>query len=210
MTDLLVEHISFAYGNTQILKDVSFTAKSGELTCLIGPSGCGKTTLLRLIAGLEPIQQGHIKMGNEALNLVPARKRRIGFVFQQPSLFPHLSVRDNITFGIRDISKSEQIARSDELLEMIELKDLAGRFPHQLSGGQQQRVSLARALAPKPRLMLLDEPFAHLDHDLLAHMHEHVVNILKSSHIPTIMVTHDPNEADTTADKIVKLKAQTA
>ncbi|WP_373086596.1 ABC transporter ATP-binding protein [Sneathiella sp.] len=211
MTQLKVQGISHAFDILEVLNDVSFTVEAGELTCLVGPSGCGKSTLLRLIAGLEQTQSGSITLEGEVLSApahsVPTRLRRIGLVFQQPSLFPHLTVCENIAFGLHGQPKDRVAAAVEELLAVIGLAERSKAYPHQLSGGQQQRVALARALAPKPRLMLLDEPFANLDHALRCDMREEVLGMLKQTGIPVVMVTHEPEEALIMADKMVLLRA---
>ena len=209
MPDLSLSNISFRYGTQQVLDNVSFTVKAGELLCLVGPSGSGKSTLLRLIAGLMPVQHGAIRIGDTLLgdgaHHLSTQKRRAGLVFQHPSLFPHLTVRQNIAFGIGALSKQKQREKVDSLLAMIDLHAHADRPPHTLSGGQQQRVALARALAPEPRIMLLDEPFANLDYRLRRDIAEEVLGLLKQARIPIIMVTHDPEEALMSADRMVLL-----
>jgi len=200
---LTVKNLSHAFDHQAILREVSFTAASGMLTSLVGPSGCGKSTLLRLIAGLEPLQQGDIILGDASIATTAPHLRQVGLVFQHPSLFPHLTVRQNIHFGLFNHSRAAQHQRSDALLKLIQMPLLAERYPHELSGGQQQRVALARAIAPKPRLMLLDEPFANLDHVLRRDIREEVTEILKATQIATVMVTHDPEEALIMADHMV-------
>lgn len=203
---LQVNQISHQLRGHHILQHVSLVAKPAELTCLVGPSGCGKTTLLRIIAGLEALQTGHIMLGDSVFDAIPPRQRQIGFVFQQPALFPHLTVYENITFGLQGKNNDEKQMICDSLLELIDLKQMHDRYPHQISGGQQQRVSLARALAPKPRLMLLDEPFANLDNMLRHDIRDQVIAITKVANIPIIMVTHQPKEALLNADHIVLLQ----
>ena len=205
MNYLEIQSLSHHFGQDTILQDISLSVATSELLCLVGPSGCGKSTLLRLIAGLEKLQSGNILIGGTSIRAIEARKRNIGLVFQHPSLFPHLNVRENIIFGLNTSPKHERKKTADTLLEMIGLTKLENHYPHQLSGGQQQRVALARALAPKPRIMLLDEPFANLDHTLRCEIREEVVGMLKAAKVPTIMVTHAPEEALVMADKIVLL-----
>lgn len=209
MAELSLFDISFHYNERKVLDGINFTVKPGELVCLVGPSGCGKSTLLRLIAGLTPLQSGAIGIGNTVLadnqhHLAP-KDRQVGLVFQHPSLFPHLTVGQNIAFGIKHLSKEDQQKKVDELLQMINLEQYANRFPHTLSGGQQQRVALARALAPEPKVMLLDEPFANLDYRLRRDIAEEVIAVLKEAKIPILMVTHDPEEALMMADRMVLL-----
>src|SRR5690606_3752479 len=158
------------------LRDVSFEVNAGEIACLVGPSGCGKSTLLRLLAGIERLREGAILLNGEVLaspeRHVEIRHRGIGMVFQASNLFPHLTVADNIRFGLRGNSAGEKQEKVRSLLRLIGLPDKASSFPHELSGGQQQRVALARALAPEPKVMLLDEPFANLDQVLRVQMRE--------------------------------------
>ena len=192
----------------QALRGVSLQMAPGEIGVLLGPSGCGKTTLLRAVAGLERPHAGQILVGDEevfngerALSL-PPEARRIGMVFQDFALFPHLNVMDNVGFGLPQLGRGERQARVMSLLEMVGLADFAKRWPHQLSGGQQQRVALARALAPKPRLLLLDEPFSSLDIDLREHLAFEVRAILKQAGTTALFVTHDQLEAFALGDKV--------
>src|SRR5690606_2802137 len=169
-----------------------------------GPSGCGKTTTLRAIAGFEPVQEGEIELGGQVISragftLAP-EKRRIGMVFQDYALFPHLNVADNLAFGIRKHPERERITA--ELLELVKLGHLGKRFPHELSGGQQQRVALARALAPEPQLLLLDEPFSNLDGELRRRLSHEVRDILKARGTSAILVTHDQEEAFAVSDHV--------
>ena len=206
---LTISHLSYAYDTNPILHDVSFQVKQKELACLVGASGCGKSTILRLIAGLEHVQHGTIQTHDTILASrdvhVEAQQRNIGLVFQHPSLFPHLSVEQNIMFGLKQMATKQKRALCDEMLELVGLTHRAKAYPHQLSGGQHQRVALARSLAPKPHVMLLDEPFANLDNMLRRELREEVIEILKQSNIPIIMVTHDPEEALIMADIMVLL-----
>lgn len=203
---LNVNQISCRYDDNVIIPELSFSVKSGQIASLLGPSGCGKTTALRAIAGFEPVYSGEIELGGEILStasntLVP-EKRRVGMVFQDYALFPHLNVTDNIAFGIQDQDKSERANKIAELLNIIKLQDYASSYPHQLSGGQQQRVALARALAPNPAILLLDEPFSNLDTELRRALSIEVRDILKQNEITAILVTHDQTEAFTVADEI--------
>ena len=170
MAELILDSVSQSYGERQIIADLSFTLPEGAIGCLLGPSGCGKTTALRCISGFEPIQSGEIRIGGEVVSrpgwMLPAEKRRVGMVFQDYALFPHLTVAKNVGFGLRGKSAAEKQARIDELLGLVGLAGHANQYPHQLSGGQQQRVALARALAPRPRLILMDETFSNLDVEL--------------------------------------------
>ncbi|WP_299177981.1 ABC transporter ATP-binding protein [uncultured Neptuniibacter sp.] len=202
--------VTLAYGATEIVHNVSLTLQHGEIGCLLGPSGCGKSTLLRAIAGFEPVKSGTIKMLGRCLSSkaenVPTEKRNIGMVFQDIALFPHLSIADNISFGIRDWVKSEQSKRVAELLDLVGLPGVEARYPHSLSGGQQQRIALARAIAPKPDLLLLDEPFSGLDANLRETLVPEIRDILKHESMSAILVTHDQMEAFAMADKVAVMQ----
>jgi len=206
MALLEVSQTSIAYGTTVVVHDITINLEKGEIGCLLGPSGCGKTTLLRAIAGFEPIRRGEIRLEQRIVSkadfVLPPEKRHIGMVFQDFALFPHLDIGDNICFGIRHLKRREQKARIDELLQLIGLQDFQHRYPHELSGGQQQRVALARALAPKPSLLLLDEPFSSMDVELRGDLAREVRRILKHEQITAILVSHDQNEAFAMADHI--------
>ena len=185
---------------------VTLGLRAGEMGVLIGPSGCGKTTLLRAVAGLEPVTSGHIRLNgqvvSERAHHVPAEQRRIGMVFQDYALFPHLDVGDNIGFGLAHWKRDAREARVQEVLRLVGLTGSARRHPHELSGGQQQRVALARALAPQPQLLLLDEPFSNLDIDLRERLAHEVRNILKEARTTALFVTHDQLEAFAIGDVI--------
>ncbi|MCW9039099.1 MAG: ABC transporter ATP-binding protein [Rhodospirillales bacterium] len=206
MKGLAVEHVSHTFGDKRTLCDVSLTVKPGELVCLLGPSGCGKTTLLRLAAGLEGLQVGRITIGADTVAApgvnVPPEKRGVGLMFQDFALFPHLSILDNVMFGLEGLKADEAQRRAMAMLDRVGMADFANAYAHTLSGGQQQRVALARALAPRPRVMLLDEPFSDLDTTLRAQVREETVAILKESGPATLLVTHDPEEAMAMADRI--------
>jgi iron(III) transport system ATP-binding protein len=186
--------------------DVSFGLRAGDIGVLIGPSGCGKTTLLRAIAGLEPAATGEVRISGELVASqavhVPAEARRVGMVFQDYALFPHIDVGGNVGFGIHRRPPAERAARVAEVLALVGLGGMERRFPHELSGGQQQRVALARALAPKPRLLLLDEPFSNLDVDLRERLAHEIRGILKAAHATALFVTHDQLEAFAIGDAI--------
>lgn len=203
---LQVSELSLAFGEKKVLNQCSFELEQGEIACLLGQSGCGKTTILRCIAGFETAQSGEIILNGQKVfsnqNNTPAHRRKIGMVFQDYALFPHLTVAENIAFGLKDLNKTARQARVAELLQLIDLKDYEKQYPHQLSGGQQQRVALARALAPKPDLILLDEPFSSLDADLRTHLAKEIRTLLKQEKTSAIMVTHDQHEAFAMADKI--------
>ena len=207
---LIVENVTLAYGDVDIVKQVSFALNDGEIGCLLGPSGCGKSTLLRAIAGFEPVKAGSISMmGRELSGMtanIPTEKRNIGMVFQDIALFPHLTVAENILFGIKDWSAKERKARVRELLDLIGLPGTEQRYPHSLSGGQQQRIALARALAPKPDLLLLDEPFSGLDANLRETLVPEIRDILKKEQTSAILVSHDQMEAFAMADKVAVMQ----
>ena len=207
MTPLLkLQNISVKLQDQLIIDDVSFKIAAGEIGCLLGPSGCGKTTLLRTIAGFQAISQGQIHLSNSCIASTaqssPPESRNIGMVFQDLALFPHLNVFKNIAFGLQKKSRADINARVNQLLELVGMTDYAGSYPHQLSGGQQQRVALIRAMAPKPDLLLLDEPFSSQDTELRVQLAHEVREILKHDGITAILVTHDQNEAFAIADNI--------
>ncbi|RQO82976.1 ABC transporter ATP-binding protein [Acidovorax sp. FJL06] len=188
------------------VQGVTLSLKAGDIGVLIGPSGCGKTTLLRAVAGLEPVTGGEIRLTKHLVSSahlsVPPEERRIGMVFQDYALFPHLSVGRNVAFGIHQLPRAEQAARVAEVLQLVGLEGSEHRYPHELSGGQQQRVALARALAPRPQLMLLDEPFSNLDVDLRERLAHEVRGILKAAGATALFVTHDQFEAFAIGDVI--------
>lgn len=204
--DLVLEHVSHRFDTTVAVDDASLTVGAGEVVCLVGPSGCGKTTLLRVAAGLEPLQQGRVLiggevMGDERLSVAP-EDRNVGLVFQDYALFPHLTVRGNIAFGLKHLSTAQRDEQVSQALERTGMSGYASAYPHQLSGGQQQRVALARALAPRPRIVLLDEPFSGLDASLRHRVRDQAAEILRDAGIATLMVTHDSEEAMYLADRI--------
>lgn len=206
MNGLHVVGLSHAYGDNQVLNNVALMIPAGELVCLLGPSGCGKSTILRLAAGLEEVQQGTITIDNVTvagpkLHVNPER-RQVGLMFQDYALFPHLSIIDNITFGLSGMAIEDVRHRAMDLLDQVDMTSYANSYPHTLSGGQQQRVALARALAPKPKLLLLDEPFSGLDANMRQSIREETLGVLKKSGVATLMVTHDPEEAMFMADRI--------
>ncbi|MCH8104967.1 MAG: ABC transporter ATP-binding protein [Proteobacteria bacterium] len=203
---LEVEDLDVSYGKYQVLRQVSFTVKPGQIGCVLGPSGCGKTTVLRAISGFEPAIGGRIlidqvEVSSNQYCLAP-EKRNVGMVFQDFALFPHLSVADNIGFGLKTGRNKDRQARVHELLAIIGMPTYGQAYPHQLSGGQQQRVALARAMAPRPGILLLDEPFSGMDVDLRQQLAREVRDILKQENVTTILVTHDQNEAFAIADNI--------
>ena len=188
---------------------ITFSARKGEIICLLGPSGCGKTTTLRAIAGFEPVASGEIRLNGNVVSTtgrhVPPEQRRVGMVFQDYALFPHLTVRDNVGFGLASATADDRRSRVDEMLALTGLAEFAGRHPHALSGGQQQRAALARALAPQPVLLLLDEPFSNLDPDTTERMRVELLHLLKSTETTAVLVTHDHEEAFAMADHVAVL-----
>ena len=206
MKGLHVVGLSHAFGDNQVLNNVALMIPAGELVCLLGPSGCGKSTLLRLAAGLEEVQQGTIVIDDVTVATpemhVNPEQRHIGLMFQDYALFPHLSIIDNVTFGLSGMAADAARIRAMDLLDQVEMTSHANSYPHTLSGGQQQRVALARALAPKPKLLLLDEPFSGLDTNMRQTIREETLSVLKRSGVATLMVTHDPEEAMYMADRI--------
>lgn len=189
-----------------VVQGVSLGLAQGEIGVLMGPSGCGKTSLIRALAGLMPLTQGSIRLGGNEVagpaTHVPPERRKVGVVFQDYALFPHLSVAQNIAFGIAHWPTPKAQARVADLLEQVQLPGLQARYPHQLSGGQQQRVALARALAPKPDVLLLDEPFSNLDMDLRERLASDVRQVLKQAEVTALFVTHDQLEAFALGDKV--------
>ncbi len=206
-----LEEVRHRYDTLEAVAGVSLSVAPGELVCLLGPSGCGKTTVLRLAAGLEPLQQGRIAIAGKVVagegQDQPPERRGVGLVFQDFALFPHLSVGDNVGFGLRGLARAQRIRQVEAVLAQVRLADYAEAFPHQLSGGQQQRVALARAMAPAPQVMLLDEPFSGLDVSLRREVRDEALHVLKSAGIATLMVTHDPEEAMFMADRIALMRA---
>jgi len=212
MTTLEARNLVKQFHGTQYsaVNDISFELRDNEILALVGPSGCGKTTTLRLIAGLERLDSGIIRLSDRIVAsdsiFVPPEKRGVGMVFQDHALFPHLTVYENIAFGLRGRKTSEIRTIVGDMLHLVGLLPLARRYPHALSGGERQRVALARALAPRPVLVLMDEPFSSLDADLRAEVREHVRNILKSMRATVIFVTHDQEEALYMGDRLAVLQ----
>ncbi len=209
---LRLEHISHRFEQVTAADDIELSVEPEELVCLLGPSGCGKTTLLRFAAGLERPQHGRVQIGNQLMSdattsaWTPPEQRQVGLVFQDAVLFPHLSVLDNVGFGLPKMSAREREQRARALLAQLGLAPFAESFPHVLSGGQQQRVALARALAPSPRIMLLDEPFSGLDARLRDRIRDDTLHLLKRNGTATLLVTHDPEEALFMADRIAIMR----
>ncbi len=204
---LLLDGITQRYGNTLAVNDVTLDIKGGELVALLGPSGCGKTTLLRIIAGFMAQTKGNVIVGGEAIDGLPPNRRAVGIVFQNYALFPHMTVAENVAYGLdaRGVDRTTQRSEAQRMLDLVKLGHLGDRMPRQLSGGQQQRVALARALAVNPSILLLDEPFAALDKNLRLDMQIEVKRIQRLSGITTILVTHDQEEALSMADRVAVL-----
>ena len=199
---------SFDKGKNYALEDVTFNLKAGHVCAIVGESGSGKTTLVRLIAGLERPDHGTISMDGKVMaslgKFVQPEKRKIGLVFQEYALFPHLTVLDNVLYGISKIKNKKK--RAQEMLDLVGLSDMGKRYPHQLSGGQQQRVALARALAPEPSLLILDEPFSNLDAMMRTQLRNEVFDIIKKTEVTVLFVTHDTQDALSVADEILILQ----
>ncbi len=208
---LTVEALEHSYGRDPVVRGLSFSLPAGAIGCLLGSSACGKTTVLRCIAGFEPVRAGSIALAGRVLSSpgasVPPEERGIGMVFQDYALFPHLDVARNVAFGLERWTAAERDARTRAMLDLVGLADAGRAWPHELSGGQQQRVALARALAPKPELLLLDEPFSNLDTELRERLSVEVRAILKETGTTAILVTHDQNEAFALADEIGVMRA---
>ena len=198
--------LEHAYDDKPVVRGMSFALEAGGIGCLLGPSGCGKTTVLRCLAGFEPVRAGTITFSGRVVSepgrVVPPEARGIGMVFQDYALFPHLDVSHNVAFGLRTLGAAERETRTRRMLELVGLADATRAYPHELSGGQQQRVALARALAPEPELLLLDEPFSNLDVDLRERLSVEVRAILKDAGITAMLVTHDQHEAFAIADQV--------
>ncbi len=203
---LEVKNATVAYAGKPVVSGVSLVLNAGEIGCLLGPSGCGKTSLLRAIAGFEPLVEGEIHLHGRCVtrpgSTLAPEKRRVGMVFQDFALYPHLTVAKNVAFGLRNHSRSERRLRVDELLRLVDLQGQGEKYPHQLSGGQQQRVALVRAMAPRPDILLLDEPFSGLDVELREQLAREVRGILQRDGVTAILVTHDQFEAFAMADRI--------
>lgn len=204
-----IQQINKKFGSFNALDNINITVPTGKLTTLLGPSGCGKTTLLRIIAGLEFADSGRILFDGTDVTDTPVQKRRIGFMFQHYALFRHKNIADNVAFGLTLLPKNERPNKADikkrvnELLELVQLPHVANAYPHQLSGGQRQRIALARALAVKPKLLLLDEPFGALDAKVRKELRSWLKDIHHEIGITSIMVTHDQEEARAVSDEIV-------
>ena len=202
MRPLTLSNLSKSFGKQKVIKRINLEVSDGEILALVGQSGCGKTTILRMIAGLEVPDEGEILIGSADITNVPSQKRKVGMVFQNLALFPHMTVNRNILFG----STSKQKEEIDALLKLTGLTDLRGRYSHELSGGQQQRVALARTLASEPEVLLLDEPFSNLDELTSEKIRTEILQLIKTVGITTILVTHRPTDAFMMADKIAMMK----
>jgi putative spermidine/putrescine transport system ATP-binding protein len=205
MSFLQINHLEKSFGPTRVVKDFNLSVEKGEFISLLGPSGCGKTTVLRIVAGFEEPSAGSIRIDDRDVTNLRPNKRNIGMVFQAYALFPNLTVAQNVAFGLKvaGVGKKESDARVADMLRLIGLPDLGGRYPFQLSGGQQQRVALARALAPKPRVLLLDEPLSALDAKIRVSLRQEIRQIQQQLGITTIFVTHDQEEALSMSDRVV-------
>ncbi|MEM8591889.1 MAG: ABC transporter ATP-binding protein [Pseudomonadota bacterium] len=201
---LKIRNLSKGFGGSRVVDDISFDVAAGEVVCLLGPSGCGKSTTLRMVAGVETETAGDIFLDGASLKGVPPEERSIGLMFQDFALFPHLSVRDNVAYGIKN--KREGRARAEALLQRVGLAEYSAKYPHQLSGGEQQRIALARALAPKPSVMLMDEPFSGLDERLRDEVRDDTLALLREERAAVLLVTHDPQEAMRMADEIALMR----
>ncbi|MCD7059192.1 ABC transporter ATP-binding protein [Pelagibacterium xiamenense] len=204
---LSIRSVTRRFGAVTALDNVSFDMAAGEVVCLVGQSGCGKSTLLRVIAGVEDIDAGSVWLDGDMVTgpdvFVEPEDRNVGFMFQDYALFPHLSARQNILFGLRPLGRKAAGERADEVLSRLKIDGLADRYPHMLSGGEQQRVALARALAPQPHVLLMDEPFSNLDRRLRDAVRQETSSVLRALGTTAIIVTHDPEEALSLGDKVV-------
>ena len=207
---LQLEDIVCAFDGVAAVNGVSLTVDSGEILCLLGPSGCGKTTSLRAAAGVERPQSGQVVVDGKTVTssdiFVAPEHRRVGLMFQDYALFPHLSVLDNVMFGLKGQRKSKARARAMDMLALVHMEDFADAYPHTLSGGEQQRIALARAIAPEPAVMLMDEPFSGLDRHLRDKVRDQTLDVLKETGTATLMVTHDPEEALRMGDRIAVMR----
>lgn len=199
-----IEHVKKAYGKNVVIENLSAQVKPGEFFTLLGPSGCGKTTLLRMIAGFNTIEGGQIKFDEKVINNLPPHKRNIGMVFQNYAIFPHMNTRENVAFGLKErkVKDPELSRRVNEVLEMVQIREMADRMPSNMSGGQQQRVALARAMVINPDVLLFDEPLSNLDAKLRVEMRSVIRHIQRQAGITTIYVTHDQEEALAISDRI--------
>lgn len=211
MSIVEIEGLSFSYSKKEepVINDFSFSMEKGKIVGILGQSGSGKSTLLRLIAGLEMPLKGTIQIADKTVVgegvFIQPENRGVGMVFQDYALFPHMTVRDNILFGLSKMPRKERNQRVAEMLELVHMENFEKRYPHELSGGQQQRIALARALAPKPNVLLMDEPFSNLDADLKESIREELGVILKKANMTCIIVTHDRNDVEAICDDSIVL-----
>lgn len=216
MSFVTIDNLTFRYTKEQepVIDNFCFTMKKGEIVGISGSSGSGKSTLLRLVSGLETPESGSILIGQcimvSGLFCMDVEKRGVGMVFQDYALFPHLTVAENIAFGLHKLSRAERRTRLKEMLELVQMTEFAKRYPHELSGGQQQRVALARALAPKPSILLMDEPFSNLDAELKSAIRKELRDILRSANMTCILVSHDPEDIDAICDRSIRMENQLA
>ncbi|MEP0964326.1 MAG: ABC transporter ATP-binding protein [Roseobacter sp.] len=207
---LEIKNLRRTFGGRAVVDNVSLSIQPGQVTCLLGPSGCGKSTTLRMIAGVEMQDSGEIFVdGNlicDTVFRVPPERREIGLMFQDFALFPHLTVAENVAFGLKSGTKADKRTRVEELLDRVDLKRFINGYPHELSGGEQQRVALVRALAPRPKIMLMDEPFSGLDNRLRDGIRDETLTILKEQDTAVLLVTHEPEEAMRMADEIALMR----
>jgi iron(III) transport system ATP-binding protein len=203
---VLAQNLTRRLGGRVVVDDLSLSLRAGQVTCLLGPSGCGKTTTLRMIAGVDRPDTGHILIDGQDVTLTPPEARGVGLMFQDFALFPHLTVAQNVGFGLTG-DKAARASRAGELLEKVGLSGFGDKHPHELSGGEAQRVALARALAPRPRVMLMDEPFSGLDNRLRDGIRDATLAVLKAEGTAVLLVTHEPDEAMRMADEIALMRA---
>jgi len=207
---LRVSSISWINGNKKILDNISFSLYPGEVLCLLGDSGCGKTSLLRVISGLDKQTMGEIYINEERISTarlnIPPELRPVSLIFQDYALFPHMTVYENIAYGLKDLDRYQKKLKIDKVLVDLGLIQYSEKYPHELSGGEQQRVALARATAPEPVILLMDEPFSGLDRSLREHIREETISVLRNSESAVILVTHDPEEAMLMGDRIALMK----
>ncbi|MCA0971137.1 ABC transporter ATP-binding protein [Halobacillus litoralis] len=205
-----IKDLCFSYGKENTIQNFNLSINQGQIVSILGESGSGKSTVLRLLCGLETPNRGEISIGGDVMTddrrFVLPEKRGIGMVFQDYALFPHMTVAENIQFGLKGYGRKAKKQRTDEVLELVNMTTLAKRYPHELSGGQQQRIALARALAPKPSLLLLDEPFSNLDADLQIKIRSELKEIIKQTGTTSIFVTHDREDSKAIADRIITMR----
>lgn len=208
---LELDEITRIFDGAPVVDGVSLALEAGQVTCLLGPSGCGKSTTLRIAAGVDRQSSGSVRVDGELVSddrqHLPPEKRSIGLMFQDFALFPHLSVAENVAFGLRDMTRAEQRRRVEDLLGRVDLAGFGPKYPHMLSGGEQQRVAMARALAPRPRVLLMDEPFSGLDNRLRDGIRDETLSLLKEEGTAVLLVTHEPEEAMRMADRIALMRA---